>query len=266
MHALQTLTVNHDRFTAWPVPARTPVEIYHWTQSAASFHKKLSLPIKPDDRDALWATAALLGIMSFASIDVSRPEDAWPLTTDQIHDLEWLNMSLGKRAVWDVTDPLRPDSVFSPIAKEYMDLYGDVPIKERCGIHGLDLDFVRLCKMNELSSSKNNVYFSVVHHLAPLLDMECDSITATKFMAFLCKLTPEFKQLLHEKDPTALLIFCFWYAKVLDFPWFVARRARLEGQSICLYLRRYCSDNSLIQDMVSIPESNFRQRAMSAIQ
>jgi hypothetical protein len=264
MHALQTLTVTHERFTVWPVPARTPVEIYHWTQAAASFYKKLSLPIKPDDRDALWTTAAL-GVMAFASIDVSRPEDAWPLTTDEVHDLEWFNMSLGKKAVWNVTDPLRPDSVFAPIREEYMHLYGDVPIKERCGLEGLAPEFVRLCKMNEFSSAKNNVYFSVVHHLAPLLHMECDSTNATKFMAFLCKLTPEFKRLMHKKDPTALLIFCYWYAGILDFPWFIARRARLEGHSICLYLRRYCSENLLIQDMVLVPESKFQQRAMFAI-
>jgi hypothetical protein len=248
-----------------PVPARTPVEIHHWSQAAMSFHKKLSLPIEPDDRDALWATAALLGIMAFTSIDVSTPEDAWPLASDATQDLEWLNMSDGKVAVWNVTDPLRPDSVFAPIRDEYLHLYGGVTIEKLFGVDGIPQDFVRLCQMNELSCTKNNSYFAAVHSLAPLLQMECNSTGATKFMAFLCRLTPEFKHLLQIKDPRALLIFCHWYAQMRNYPWFVARRARLEGHSICLYLRKYHFKDTLIQDMVSVLESKFDAKELSAV-
>ena len=264
MHIVQTLTMNHERFLSSPVPPRTPFELHHWTQASVIFREKLSAPIHPDDRDPLWATAALLGVMSFSSIDVSTPEDAWPFTSNA-QDLEWLSLSDGKQAVWNVTDPLRPDSAFAPIREEYMHLYAGVTIDKHFGIEGLPLDFVRLCNMNELSSTKNNSYFAAVHHLAPLLKADCDPINATKYMAFLCRLTPEFRDLLRMKDPKALLIFGYWYGQMRKYPWFVARRARLEGLSICMYLRKYCSDDALLQGMVSSLESKLSSMVLSSL-
>ncbi|KAJ5677008.1 uncharacterized protein N7477_002641 [Penicillium maclennaniae] len=50
--------------------------------------RKLTRPILPQDRDALWAAAALLGIASVTSIEASNPREAWPLKSYDPNDLD----------------------------------------------------------------------------------------------------------------------------------------------------------------------------------
>src|SRR5438874_2536460 len=113
MHIVQTITAIHDRYlSATPNARPTIAEAYHWSRAAALFNQKLSTPIQPRERDALWATAALLGVIAFALVEASTPEEAWPLKRPAPSDLEWLRMSCGKKVVLNVAQPLRPDSVF----------------------------------------------------------------------------------------------------------------------------------------------------------
>src|ERR1700709_114010 len=123
MHVVQTVTAVHDRYLStspWSITSRqTATEFYHLTRAAALFNRKLSAPIKPEDRDPLWATAALLGIIAFSSIEASTPEAAWPLKPPEPSDLEWISMSEHKMAVWEVTQPLRVGSPFRGHAHDY---------------------------------------------------------------------------------------------------------------------------------------------------
>ena len=91
MHIALALTLMHDRYL--PGFADTPqsvTEAYHWYQGTAMFKRKLSRPIEPSERDALWAVAALLGVLSFAQIDATTYEEAWPLKAPSYSDLDWL--------------------------------------------------------------------------------------------------------------------------------------------------------------------------------
>lgn len=80
---------------------------YHWSQGAALLNRKLSIGIEPEERDALWACAGLLGALALSSISATTPEEAWPLKQTSPSDLDWLKMCEGKREIWKIADPRR---------------------------------------------------------------------------------------------------------------------------------------------------------------
>jgi hypothetical protein len=265
MHVVQTLTAIHDRYSVFPIPKRGPSEVYHWSQAAILFNQKLSQPLDLNDRDALWATAALLGVIAFGTIDVSRPEDAWPLKNDEGDDLQWLKMGEGKIAVWNMTDPLRPDSVFAPLSQQY--LYTCAGLTQPVvGTKGIPPEFIELCDLTDTSTAKNHDYFLAAHALAPLLLTEYNENNSTRYLAFLSHLTADFKKMLEAKEPRSLVLLAYWYAKMRSSQWFMARRAIFEGQAICMYLGKFHADDTLILKMLRFPESEFRKSQLPGIQ
>ena len=66
---------------------------------------------------------------------------------------------------------------------------------------------------------------------------------------------PEFRQLLHKKDPKALLLLVWWYGKMAEYDvWWMGRRMKLEGQSICMYLERNHGDDPGIVTLLDYPK------------
>ena len=78
MHMMLSLTLMHDAYLASEAPetsARITTEaITHWQTATALFNRALSQPIADDARDALWATAALMGTIAFSFVPTSRVE------------------------------------------------------------------------------------------------------------------------------------------------------------------------------------------------
>ncbi|KAJ5627950.1 hypothetical protein N7490_010178, partial [Penicillium lividum] len=95
MHIILSVTATHDRilFAAPDNNKKSVAEVYHGAQGAGLLSQKLSSPILYEDRDALWSSAAILGIASMTSIEASTPAEAWPLKPDDPSDLYWLNLS-----------------------------------------------------------------------------------------------------------------------------------------------------------------------------
>lgn len=214
MHVVQAITATHDRYlSVSPNSRRTIAEAYHCSRAAALFNQKLSKPVQPSDRDALWAAAALLGIIAISSIEASNPEEAWPLKSSEPSDLEWLRMSEGKMAIWEITNPLRPDSIFHTLADEFQNDSAYFVVA-RSGTEGIPPEFIQLCGLETTSSVHNNPFYAAVRVLALLLHIECDQSTTGKQLSFLTHMQPEFKILLEHKDPRALLLMAYWYAKV----------------------------------------------------
>ncbi|RMZ81153.1 hypothetical protein DV737_g2716, partial [Chaetothyriales sp. CBS 132003] len=58
----------------------------------------MHVPIREGDKDALWATAVLLGASAFYRMDARAAHEAWPLNAADT-DLAWLAMSDGEKAV-----------------------------------------------------------------------------------------------------------------------------------------------------------------------
>lgn len=251
MHVVQTLTAIHDRYlTAPPNSPRSIAEVYHWSRAAALFNRKLSAPIPPPDRDALWACAALLGIVAFCSVGASTPEASWPLSRRMPGGPEWLVMCDGKKTIWKVASPLRPDSVFSSIASEYE---YDSPTLESTR-PGTGCIPSALYGLDDSSTSENNPYYTAVYTLAPLLDAESLQPTTLKLFSFVDYMPPEFKRLLGQRDPRALVLMAYWYAKLCHSQWWATRRAMLECQATCLYLERYHGSDTAIQELLQFPK------------
>ena len=246
MHITLAITATHDRYLSSPAIGRqTVAETYHWSQCAALFNRKLSQPIQPEDRDPLWATAASLSVVAFSSVEASTPEEAWPLKKPDASDLEWLRMSEGKMAVWNLTNPLRPGGIFRALSEEYAQWFSPIP---RAGIIGVPPALSCLCDLDLSSTAETSPYFAAVHALAQLRNLSSDQITMPRVLTFVGHMQPSFKSLLQEKDPVALLLLALWYTKARRSVWYFEQRATVECEAICKYLRRYHQSNRAIQE------------------
>lgn len=253
MHIVQTLTAIHDRYlTESPNSRMAVTEVYHWSRAAALFNQKLSAPIQPHDRDALWAAAALLGFISFASVEASKPEDAWPLKRLEKPGLEWLRMSEGKMAVWNLAEPWRPESIFHNLLVEKEHRHR-LSAATRSSVEVMPAVFNELYGIDDSSTPDNNPYYSAVHSLARLLRIECNLPNVPTFLGFMKHFDLKGMRLLEQKDPRMLLLLAYWYAKVCHSAWWIERRATIECQGICLYLERYHADQTLIQELLEFP-------------
>ncbi len=77
-----------------------------------------------------------------------------------------------------------------------------------------------------------------------------------RFFAFFSQIDPALDQLLADKDPGALLLLAYWYAKVIPFEgWFLGKRALIECRAICIYLERYHGDLPNLQDALAFPKA-----------
>ncbi len=252
MHVVQTITALHDRYLSPPPNwQKTTTELHHLSLAASLFNKKLSSPMHASDRDAIWTTAALLGTVAFSWIEASKPEEAWPFTVPNASDLEWIRMSEQKAAVWNLTNPLRPDSIYHSLIRDYETLFSR---KKMLRVDSIPTDWAAVYGLNDDSTRENNPYYDTVYEFLPLLQLECDRSTVFWFLSFISHLDLPFKKLLAQKDPRALLVFAYWYAKVRDSVWFLENRAVLEGQAICLYLEKFYPDETAIQTMLYYPK------------
>ncbi|TVY37331.1 hypothetical protein LSUB1_G004747 [Lachnellula subtilissima] len=254
MHILLTLTSIHDRYLA-PTPSFKPTikECHHWSQGASLLNKKLSTPWPPEDRDSLWTAAALLGAVTFCCVEAATPEEAWPLKDSDHSDLEWLRMSDGKQAIWKIADPTRPESAFHDLAVELRN--------DNSHAHNFDfsleqvpLQFISLYNLNSESTAENNTYYESIRYLMSLLQMECNHTTIVKYLSFLSHMGQGFKALVKQKDPRALLLVAYWFGRVSHGTWWIAARALIEGQAICLYLERYYPHETTMQELLQFPK------------
>lgn len=252
MHIIQTLTGVHDRQLSAPLTSRqTTAEMYHLSQAASLFNKGLSRTVEESDRDPLWIAAAMLGITAFAWIDATSPEEAWPLAEQKPSDLDWIRMSELKPAVWNLTNPLRPSSAFSRLHPNYATLGSS---KSSGRVEDVPTAFAELFNIDEYSTVENNPYHAAVMGLSPLLEIHCDRPNILLFLSFISHLYGGFKRLLEAKDPRALLLLAYWFAKVCRSVWWIERRSIMEGQAVCLYLERHHSEKKRIQDMLQLPK------------
>lgn len=254
MHVVQTLTAIHDRYLdPSKTPRRSVTEMYHLSQAATSYNMNLSAGVEPGDRDALWGTAILLGIISFASLDVSDPREAWPFRDPDPSDLEWLGLSHGKKTVWRIANPMRSDSIFYPLVDEYID--NATPATTLHWAQCVPPAFISLYGLDDMTTTEDNPYEHAVQTLAPLLKTKWTRYNNQRFFYFVQSFQPVLKNLLKQKDPRALLLLAYWYSTICDSMWWMSRRAIVECQSICLYLERDHGDEETILDLLQLPRT-----------
>jgi hypothetical protein len=254
LHIVLTLTLMHDRYLGIESSTEQSAAIaFHWSRGAALLNDKLSTGIEPSERDALWACAGLLGALSFSSIQAKTPEEAWPLKPSSPSDLEWLKMSEGKKEIWKIADPLRVDSVFYSMVPDFMQYAS--PTSSRSELQKLPPELIQLCKLDDASMQDNSPYLTCASFLTQTINLECNTHNMGVFLSFFGCMHPDYKQLLGQRDPCALLLLAYWYAKMCQCQqWWIWRRAFLECQAICRYLIRYHGDDGNILNAVRYPE------------
>ncbi|KAK7407958.1 hypothetical protein QQX98_009875 [Neonectria punicea] len=264
LHVFLTLSLLHDTHLAASTTsaAHRSSLAFHWYHGTALFHRNLASASQRSPqslsgpyRDALWASAAILGAAAFFFVGPADSAAAWPLKAPSSTDLDWLKMSDGKKVVWHITDPTRPESVFNPLLADHA-LYvapdGQAPIPPTA----LPAPFYPLYDLSE-STPDANPYHVAASLMAQLLDLEANDYSVIQFLAFISQLDPRYRRLLELKDPRAMLLLAYWHAKVVGFKaWWLNRRAVVEGQAICIYLERECADDPMIMELLEFPKAS----------
>jgi hypothetical protein len=174
--------------------------MHHWTKGVTLFNKKLSAPGHPANRDAFSAAASLLGVITFASIEVPTPEEAWPFADSRGAEPEWLNMGHGKSALLSVVVPDGSDSIFHTLLSTFPTI--------EFSLDNVPSGFMDLYKLDSLSADGSPYAVPVTSVYAPL-SMESPSSAIALFYAFNCCMQKEFGHLIVSKDPRALLVMTY---------------------------------------------------------
>lgn len=242
----------HNRYLGIEYPGLSTAIAFHWSQGAALMNAILSHPVGPAEQDALWASAAMLGLLAFGSFESKVADESWPLKNSPM-DLDWLKLCQGKREIWKIADPLREDSVFHLISPNFL---GEPSSTNDPRLRKLSGELLELCNLNDPNLQNNNPYLGPASFLAQTIDINCDSETLVLFLSFFGRIGEDYKRLLKEKDPCALVLLAHWYAKMCQYrQWWVWPRTVLECQAICKYLRLYHGDNHLILKASYAPDT-----------
>lgn len=231
MHASLAVALTYDRHLNGSFGCRrTLEECYHWSQSTVLLNKRLREPIEEKDKDPIWGTAAALVILTFSSPDAYTPEQAWPLKSSDSSDLDWLRMNKGKMSLWHIVNPLRPDSIFRVMAATFARMHSPFP---EGGIDGISGALAAVCNLSDSSTAETNPYFHAAHAVSQILDLPDSEVRTGQTQLFMRSIHGPFKDLLHKKDPAALLLLFLWYHKASHSIWWIELRARVECPSIC---------------------------------
>ncbi|KPM35017.1 hypothetical protein AK830_g11558 [Neonectria ditissima] len=264
LHVFLALSLLHDSYLAGSATsaAHRSSLAFHWYHGTALFQRNLAgasqqpspRALSGPYRDALWASAAILGAAAFVYTGPADPAAAWPLKPPAATDLDWLKMSDGKRVVWDIADPTRPESVFHPLLADHARHVapdGQRPIPPAA----LPAPFYPLYDL-VASTPCANPYHVAASLMAQLMQIEVNDTSVIQFLSFLSQLDPRYRRLLEDKDPRAMLLLAYWYAKIVGFKaWWLNRRALVEGQAICIYLERECADDQMIMELLEFPKA-----------
>lgn len=257
MHSILALTLMHDRSLASTTTPLSRKEAFHYYRGVSLFNARLSGPVPSAERDALWAAAMGLGVISFFHIEAQTPAEAWPLTPESNMDLNWLKMIEGKQIVWRFVGPPSKNSLFDQPYPE--NIKSQLPPQTNTTLHGLlPPEFIALYELDRPSSTDGeNPYRSGAVLLGQSLAVTDLLPVLMAFLTFLGNISPEYKRLLEQKDGRALLLLAYWYAKVSCFGfkvWWVERRANLEGQAICIFLERFYGDFVSVMSLLDFPK------------
>jgi hypothetical protein len=191
---------------------------------------------------AIWATGVIIGATSFWYVNSNNVEEVWPLKPSEPDDLAWLRLGEGKKSLWRIADPTRPDSIFYPFLKDKAPHCPSVPV----WISTTDTTAMRvpqrikdIFNVTPISTFKNNVYHMPLFILSRIQNVRLTHANVLSFLYFTAFTTPELMHLLEIKDPRAVFILGWWFSIIEDGDlWWMASRAKIEGHAVRLWLQR----------------------------
>jgi hypothetical protein len=254
MHIVITVTMMHER-EALSIGQQSTLELYHWYEGTSQFNRKLSGPLTSSERDAIWVAAVLLGCSTIAQVDGDRPQEVWPLKSPSPNDLDWLKISWGKKEAWRIADIYRPDSTLRGLQYNRVpDDFLSVP-SDREVFRNLPQELTMFCGLGPKSTAATNPCHIPGSILARLVPLENNWENILKFLTFLGHMPLDFRTLLEEKDPRALVIMLWYQALWLGSEqWWMRRRCVLETEAIIIYLERHHGDAPYLQKMLEFPK------------
>ena len=174
-------------------------------------------------------------------------------------DLDWLKMGHGKQVIWEITDPARKESVIHPLVTEMT--YPNVPSGQAPILWGSSPPFFfSVFALSYNSTQADNPYHVAASILAQIFYENVDESTVYRFLSFVGQIDARYKCLLEKKEPRALLLLCYWYAKMtMSASWWQRKRSIVEGFAICIYLETFCSDNDGILALLVYPREVFKR-------
>lgn len=252
MHIALGFTLMHDRhLISSPPHPPSMAELAHFARGTALFNMKLSGTLTPSEKDAIWAAATLLGTSTLAGVDALSPDEAWPLRKSSGSDLDWLRMYDGKREIWRIADPTRPDCCLRLLCQEIEMVCQNMSMTEP-GLKRLPVELCRLLGLHGRANPVSNAYCFAANILNNLMAMKSSETSIIPFLSFITLMEADFRQLMVDKDPYALILLAYWWAEFSQHhAWFIWRRSVLECQAICLYLARH---HGGIEDLDTILE------------
>lgn len=259
MHMILAVTEIHDAtLNSCAVPSKWIENSKHWDRATRMLRKKISQPIQPSERDALWLAVTIQSIAYVAAVaETSTPAEAWPLRPSSPHDLSWLKICTGKRLVTSLTDPQRGDGAFRLAATELqatMDYVKRAAVCRAC-LSSLPCGFYDLFDLS--SDAKTNPYYAGVICLVELLALELDQSNFLPHLSWLCVLDDRFRRLLYQKDERAMLLLLYWYAKICDRRlWWMWRLSWTEGLAISIYLAEAWAEQPDMLKMLEWPRES----------
>lgn len=231
----------HDRHLL-PIPMTrlSAAEAYHWQHAITLFNAKLSGRIDASERDAVWATAILIGVVTLCHIEATTADEAWPVAAPSALDLNWIQMSNGKKEIWKLAGLEKSGSILQP----WSGSSAPVPVPQAQDLRILPTEMIHLLSLDSNASLSSNPYYAAASALGQCLAIDQGKSIMMCFLIFVSDLQPMYKSLLERKDPRALLILAWWNAKVsqMEECWWILRRVVLEGRAICRYLRRWARE------------------------
>jgi hypothetical protein len=243
MHMLLGLTLMHDSSLSLSPFQSTVLQnasLHHWHHATTLYQHILSGSIPPSHRDAIWATGVHLGAASFWYLESNDPCAAWPLKASEPGDLAWMKIGEGKRHLWRIADPTREDSVFRRVLARKT---GPCPTPPEWMVGG-DISLVpekvkTMFGITSRSSKENNIYHLPVLILSRIQHLRLSHGNVLDFLYFTAFITPQFLELLEDKDPKAVFLLGWWYSMCVDGTlWWMTRRARVEGEAVRIWLGR----------------------------
>ncbi|KAL1860552.1 hypothetical protein Daus18300_009185 [Diaporthe australafricana] len=206
-----------------------------------------------------WITSTLIGAIEWSKIEAKSPEEAWPLKDRAPGEPDWLTLSVGKQDVWDFCDPTRAECCFRQLLVKCkidgVDVDFDPSRLKDGGFHHLPsqlLDFLNLTDPLVWDSSP---YYRAANIMSQLMPLNYNQRNLLKFTTFLYLMAPEFRELWVNKDPGALILTSYWYAKTLPYQqWWTWKRAILECQAICIFLERYHGGIPHLERLLEFPK------------
>ena len=215
-------------------------EAYHWQQAITLFNAKLSGRIDASERDAVWATAILIGVVTLCHIEATTADEAWPVAAPSSLDLNWIRMSSGKKEIWKLAGLEKSGSILQP----WSGASAPIPAPQAQDLQILPTEMILFLALNSNVSLSGNPYYAAASALGQCLAIDQGKPVIMCFLMFISDMQPVYKSLLERKDPRALLILAWWNAKVSQAEecWWIQRRIVLEGRAICRYLQSWARE------------------------